>query len=272
MIITIDTGGTKTLVAGFNTDGSRGKTVKFATPANPDEYTSQLRSVLQEHFRDENIDAISLALPGVIKDKTAVWFGNLNWKNFDAEAALAGVLGDNIPLLVDNDANLAGLAETRSLNPMPYSSLYATISTGIGVGLTINGKIDPGMSRSEAGHIVLEYEGALDKWEKFASGKSLYNRYGKFARDITDPEDWQDISDRISRGFLAVIPIIQPDVIIIGGSIGTYFDRYGSYLQALLKDRLPSYLDCPPFYQAKDPEEAVIYGCYHNATDFLGIS
>lgn len=270
MIVTIDTGGTKTLIAGFDRDGNRGKTVKFDTPVSPDAYTSQLRVALQEHFGDERVEAISLALPGVIEGTTAVWFGNLSWTNFNAAEALAGVFGDiDPPLFVENDANLAGLAETRALNPMPYSSLYVTISTGIGIGLTIDGKIDPGMSHSEAGHIVLEYDGALSQWEKFASGKSIYNRYNKFARDITDPDDWHEIADRISRGFLAVIPIIQPDIIIIGGSVGAYFDRYGSYLEALLKDRLPPYLPCPPFHQAKHPEEAVIYGCYYHALDAL---
>src|SRR5690606_1614950 len=138
MLVAIDTGGTKTLVAGFNTDGSRGKTVKFATPTDPEEYTALLRSTIEETYAGEVVEVICLALPGLIKDKTALWFGNLPWENFDAGKALEGVLG-GAPLIVENDANLAGLAETRILDPMPSSSLYVTISTGIGAGLTSDG-------------------------------------------------------------------------------------------------------------------------------------
>ena len=116
---------------------------------------------------------------------------------------------------------------------------------------------------------MLEYNGQLQKWESFASGKAIYNTYGMFARDITSDEAWHEIADRISRGFIVLIPIIQPDVIVIGGSIGTYFARYGEKLEQLVKNRLPDYLSCPPIVQAKNPEEAVIYGCYYHALDSL---
>jgi len=268
MIIAIDTGGTKTLVAGFNRDGSREVTVRFETPADSDEYTKLLRATLEENFSNDSVEMICLALPGLIKDKTAMWFGNLAWKNFDAGKALEGILS-GAPLLVENDANLAGLAETRMLDPMPGSSLYVTVSTGIGAGLTTNGHIDRTLGRIEAGHAVLEFGGQLQKWESFASGKAIYSTYGQFARDITSEETWQEIADRISRGFIVLIPIIQPDTIIIGGSIGTYFSRYGEKLEQLVKERLPSYLPSPPIVQAKNPEEAVIYGCFYHALDNL---
>lgn len=268
MIVAIDTGGTKTLVAGFDRDGTRGKTVRFETPADADEYVSLLRDTLEENFGNESVEVICLALPGLIKDKTVLWFGNLAWKNFDAGKALEGVLG-GAPLVVENDANLAGLAESRVLEPTPQSSLYVTVSTGIGAGLTTDGRIDRSLGRIEVGHSILEFEGQLQKWENFASGRAIYNIYGQYARDITSEEIWQEIADRISRGFIVLIPIIQPDTIIIGGSIGTYFSRYGSRLEQLVRERLPDYFPCPPIIQAKNPEEAVIYGCYYHALDYL---
>jgi glucokinase len=66
---------------------------------------------------------------------------------------------------------------------------------------------------------------------------------------------------------LAVIPILQPDIIIIGGSMGTYFDKYSKHLLGLLKEKLPAITPCPKFVQAKYPELAVIYGCYYYALD-----
>lgn len=268
MLVTVDTGGTKTLVAGFERDGSIGAMLRFPTPANSREYVKILRAALEEHYSGEVVEAVVVALPGVIKDGVAVWCPNLGWKNFNAQKALKGVLG-GVPLLIENDANLAGLAETKTLDPMPRSTLYVTISTGIGTGVTTDGRIDPGLRLSEGGHALVEYDGVVREWESFASGKAIYDTYGKFARDITSKRVWSQIADRISRGFLAVIPILQPEVIIIGGSIGTYFDRYQRQLEALLRERLPSHIPCPKLVQATHPEEAVIYGCYYYALDTL---
>lgn len=268
MLIAVDTGGTKTLIAGFKRDGTMGKTMKFPTPRREAEYVALLRRTLQETYGDEKIEAVVVALPGIIKDGVAVWCNNLGWKNFTAQKALSGVFG-NAPVLIENDANLAGLAETRVLTPMPVSSLYVTISTGIGTGIITNGVIDPGLRKSEGGRMLVEYDGLVQEWERFASGHAIVETYGKYARDITSKRTWNQIADRISRGFLAVIPLLQPDTVIIGGSIGTYFKQYDEQLKAILKEKLPPHIPCPKFRQAKHPEMAVVYGCYYYAIDYL---
>ena len=268
MIVTIDTGGTKTLISSFTKQGKIGKEYRFPTPAKPGEYTTELRRMLVEHFSHQKIDVIVLALPGMVKDGVAIWCQNLRWKNYNSVKDLSGVL-PGVPILVENDANLAGLAETRALNPVPVSTLYVTISTGIGSGICTNGFIDPGLRLSEAGQALVEYDGVVRRWESFASGHAIVATYNKFARDITSKRTWHQISDRISRGFLAVIPIVQPDVIIIGGSVGTYFERYGEDLKGILKEHLPEHIPCPRIVKAQHPEEAVIYGCYYYGKDFL---
>ena len=266
MIVAIDTGGTKTLVASFNKSGVLGSQVKFPTPQDPVEYIKMLRGIVTENYADKTVDAIVLAIPGVIQNGDVIWCGNLPWKNFDVKSALSGVLG-KVPVFVENDAKLAGLSETRFLKTIPAQSLYVTISTGIGTGIITNGHIDQALRNSEGGHALIEYDGVVREWEDFASGKAIYKTYGKYARDITSKRTWRQVADRISRGFLAIIPILQPDVIIIGGSIGTYFERYGEQLQAILKEKLPAHIPCPKFVQAKYPELAVIYGCYYYALD-----
>jgi len=269
MIVTVDTGGTKTLVASFNKEGILGQQIKFPTPKDPVQYTKMLRETIKENYAGQLVDAIVVAIPGIIKNGVAVWCNNLGWKNFDVATALAGVLGKT-PIFIENDANLAGLSETRFLKTVPSQSLYVTISTGIGAGITTGGHIDAGLRHSEAGRALIEYDGIVREWESFASGQAIYKTYGKYAHDITSKRTWDQIADRISRGFLAVIPILQPDIVIIGGSIGTYFDQFDKQLQNILKEKLPSHIPCPKFVQAKYPELAVIYGCYYYAIDSLG--
>ena len=270
MLVVVDTGGTKTLVASFDRNGVLGEQIKFPTPKDPTEYTILLRSILTDNYGKKKVKAIIIAAPGIIKNGVALWCPNLKWEKFNITKAIGGVLGDDTPILVENDANLAGLAETRIMKKIPDQSLYVTVSTGIGSGIITDGHINESLRNSEAGHALVEYDGVVREWESFASGQAIYKTYGKYARDITSKRTWNQIADRISRGFLAVIPILQPDLIIIGGSIGTYFDQYGEQLQGLLKEKLPEHIPCPKFVQAKYPELAVIYGCYYYALDNLG--
>ncbi|MEP7205172.1 MAG: ROK family protein [Candidatus Saccharibacteria bacterium] len=268
MLITVDTGGTKTLVASFTQDGVVGEQIKFPTPKKSADYVALLRKTLIETYDGQPVEAIVIALPGIIRNGIAIWCNNLKWKNFDVGLALKGVLGD-APILVENDANLAGLAETRALHTIPSMSLYVTVSTGIGTGITTNGHIDSGLRYSEGGRALVEFDGVVREWESFASGQVIYNVYGKYARDITSKRTWNQIADRISRGFLALVPTLQPDIIIIGGSIGTYFDKYAEQLKNILKEKLPDHIPVPKIVQAQHPEQAVIYGCYYYALDTL---
>lgn len=271
MIVAVDTGGTKTLIAGYTEAGQITTEYKFPTPKKTSEYIEQLKYHLDILFGGREVDAIVVGIPGTVKDGVAIWCNNLKWKNFDVAGELQGILG-GAPLYVDNDANLAGLAETRQLKILPMSSLYVTISTGIGSGIITEGKIDPALRYSEAGRALIEFDGVVREWESFASGKAIFETYGKYASEIKSKRTWHEIAHRISRGFLAVIPILQPDCIIIGGSIGTYFEHYDTDLKAILREKLPDHIPLPKFVQASHPEQAVIYGCYYYALDIIATS
>lgn len=261
MLLAVDTGGTKTLVTGFDRKGNAGEMHRFATPKDPEDYIAHLSELIHEHYRSAKIDGVIIAIPGVVRNNRVVWCQNLPWHDFDLAAAL-GVL-TQCPIILENDANLAGLAETKVLKKQPELSLYVTVSTGIGTGIITHGAIDPALSASEGGHMLVEYDGKVRMWESFASGQAIKRTYGAYARDIHDRRVWNQIADKISRGFLALIPALQPDVIIIGGSIGTYFDQYDVVLRRLLSDHLPPHIPLPEIRQAAHPEEAVLYGCYY---------
>ena len=252
MLIAVDTGGTKTLVASFSEDGVLESSFKFATPRTTDDYILELHQAIRQILTDASPTVITVALPGIVKNGIAIWCNNLGWKDFDVRTALISHFPD-VPILVENDANLAGLAETRTLEILPDSSLYVTISTGIGTGMITGGVIDPGLRLSEGGRIQIEFDGMMREWESFASGSAIYKTYGKYARDIDSEDTWQQIADRISRGFLVMVPMIQPDIIIIGGSIGTYFERYREHLTNLLKEKLPDHITLPVLRQAIHP-------------------
>lgn len=268
MIVTVDTGGTKTLISSFTKSGKIGKQFTYPTPKDPVKYTQILKQALELEYGSKHIDCIIIALPGIIDNQVAQWCPNLGWQDFDVKRALGRILG-GAPVYVENDANLAGLAEARLLKPLPDFALYVTISTGIGTGFIDRGNISNGLRISEGGHMLVEYDGKVREWESFASGRAIKDTYGKYASDITSKRAWQHIADRISRGFLAIIPLTQPDVIIFGGSIGTHFEKYGDTLASLLDERLPPHVTRPTLIRARYPEHAVIYGGYYYASDIL---
>lgn len=265
MLVTVDTGGTKTLVASFDNNGVMGETVKFPTPRNQEEYLRLLRKTLRERYLGEDVDAVVVALPGRISnDQVLVLARNLDWRDFDVPKVLEQDF--SCPILIENDANLAGLAAARQLPEPVHTCLYITVSTGIGTGLIVNSSIDTDYKQSEGGRMVLEYGETMMHWEDFASGRAIRNEYGMYASEIDNPAIWDDIADKLSRGLFALTPLLRPDVIVIGGSIGTYFDLYKDELLKILHRHL-HYV--PTITAALHPEQAVLYGCYYYALDQL---
>lgn len=263
--MTVDTGGTKTLIASFDEQGVLGETIRFPTPHAPKDYLDLLTKTLHEHYDNADIDALVIALPGRIDtDQVLVLARNLEWRDFDVKRALEDEF--DCPILIENDANLAGLAAARALEQPVHTCLYITVSTGIGTGLIVNSRIDSDYKQSEGGRMVLEYDGALMHWEDFASGRAIRDEYGAYASEIDDPMIWKEIARKLSRGLLVITPLLRPDIIVIGGSIGTYFDLYRDALLQHLHDHL-HYV--PPIQAANQPEQAVLYGCYYYALDYF---
>jgi len=268
MIVAVDTGGTKTLVTSFDGNGKPGESFRFATPAMPDEYIATLTEFLHDHYANKKVKAVVVGAPGIVRKNILTWAGgNLSWENLDIAGPISHAL--DCPVWLENDANLAGLAETRALEHIPEVSLYITVSTGIGSGIILNGNIDEPLGDSEVGHMHLEYDGRLQEWEKFASGKAIKRIYGMYASDIHDLKVWKQIAERISRGLLTIIPTLRPDVVIIGGSIGTHYEHYGVELKRILREYLKPHITVPEVRKAQHPEEAVVYGCYYYAKDKL---
>jgi predicted NBD/HSP70 family sugar kinase len=264
MIVAVDTGGTKTLVAVFNTDGQIVAEEKFPTPEDISGYITMLCNTIDRLVDGQVITCLSVALPGTIKNGVMAWAGNLAWENVDMKALLGSHY--TCPIVVENDANLAGLAEARMLSDMPNVCLYVTLSTGVGTGIIVNGQIDPDFSTNEGGQIVLEHEGSFKRWESFASGKAIHEKYGKLASEIEDENIWNEIGLNVARGLLATSALIRPDIVIFGGGVGTYFDKFKEpLLKALTEHTTAKYI--PAIVRAAYPEEAVVYGCYYHALD-----
>ncbi len=269
MYLGIDIGGTKTLVATLDDNGVIQERQKFPTPKDYAEFGKALAEVVDK-LSTNNFVACTVAVPGTLDraNGVAISLGNLPWHEVSIQKDVAALL--SCPVAIENDANLAGLSEAMLLKETYSRVLYITISTGIGTGLIANQSIDPGLADSEGGQILLEYKGKTVKWESFASGSAIVRRFGKQAHEITDPATWKIIAHDISLGLIDLIAVIQPEVIVVGGGVGSSFEKLDAPLREALATYATPLVPIPPVIKAGRPEEAVIYGCYDFAKSLYG--
>ena len=263
MIIAVDTGGTKTLIGRFTSDGELADSIKISTIKNVYEYIQ----IISQHIRNLSdgapVSTISMALPGIVKDGVAVWCTNLDWHNLPIKDMMRQQFPDT-RVIIENDANLAGLASVRRIEPMPRSCLYVTVGTGIGTALLLNGQLHNALLDCEGGHMMMSYDGRDQTWEQIASGRALQETFGELSNE-TNPEIWPKVAERINLGLRTLVPFVQPETIVLGGGIGALADNYIAILTGLLAEQLPSSIACPKIISAPYPEETVLYGCYDNA-------
>jgi predicted NBD/HSP70 family sugar kinase len=260
MYAAIDIGGSKTLAASVADNGVIQQKVRFPTPQDYDHFLVELRAQMAA-LDARDFHAAGVAIPGRIDRKHGIGrvFGNLPWRDVPIVHDIEKIL--HCPVVLEHDPSLAALSESMLVKHIS-KVLYVTVSTGIGAGLVVDGRIDTNFAGSEAGQIVLEHKGKLAAWESFASGSAIVRRYGKMAKDIDDDVTWQAIARDIARGMIELLAITEPDIIIIGGSVGIYYDRYAKFLKAELSKFHNPLVPIPPIKAAERPDEAVLFGCY----------
>lgn len=262
MYLGIDIGGTKTLVAALDKNGVIAASVKFATPKDYRSFLKELARVLQEELPFSDFRAGCVAAPGTIDRKHGRFEqgGNLTWKDAPLRHDIERI--SHCPMLIENDANLAGLSEAMLLKNVHTKVLYITISTGIGTGFIVDQKIDPSMADSEGGQLLIQRGDRVVRWESFASGRAIYERYGRKASEINDKKIWKAVVADLAVGFVDLLAVTQPDVIVIGGGVGHYLEKFHDLLIDELNKYSSPLVPTPPILKAQRPEEAVVYGCY----------
>jgi len=265
MYLGIDIGATKTLLATFTNKGDIKERIKFLTPKNYAKFKIELSDNVAK-LSTNTFTGCCVGVPGRLDRKQGIGIamGNLPWEDVPIKKDVQALL-TNCPVSLENDAKLAGLSEAVLVKDTYQRVVYATISTGIGIGVIVNQEIEPNLLDAEPGKMPLEHNGKMMAWESFASGKAIVKRYGKKASEITDPTTWKHIAEDIAIGLIDVIAMVQPQVIVLGGGVSTHFDHFGLFLKQALQAYEVPLIPIPAIIPASRPEEAVIYGCYELA-------
>ena len=268
MYLGIDVGGTKTLLGVLDDHGTIVQKAKFPTPQDYDAFLGELETTLRS-FDIQDFRAVGAGIPGIIDRKNGIGltFGNLAWKKVSVQADIEKIT--HAPAKIENDAKLAGLSEAM-LHQNVHRVLYITISTGIGYAFINDGHIDTNIGDTGGSSLSFAHQGKFVPWESFASGKAIVQTFGQQAKDIQDPVIWQKIAHNLGQGFAELIAVTEPEIIIIGGSVGNYLEQYIEPLMQELKQFESPLLKIPPIEAAKRPDEAVLYGCYDLLKQYYG--
>ncbi len=168
-ILGVDIGGTKVAVGLVDRNGhilrqGRKPMVANSTPEAAIEAVAAAIDSLASS-EPSGIQSIGICAPGPLDPNSGIVLNPPNlpcWRNFP----LAERIGARyrVPVKVDNDANAAALAETRWGAARGFRYVfYATIGTGIGTGIVLDGRIYHGHTGSagEGGHVSIDYRGPL---------------------------------------------------------------------------------------------------------------
>lgn len=223
MYIGIDIGGTHTRVA-IGENGFYKDKKDFPT-RDLTETLGDIKDAVSDF--DTNTAAAGVSVAGPYNFKVGVLSQPPNlqksWDKQDLPSLFTKELG--IPTFVAHDASVAALGEAKygagkGRNPV----LYYTVSTGIGSGLIVDGKIYHGIFNPEAGHQMLSYEGK--SLESLASGTALKQKTGKEPREVEGTLLWDEAMDWIGLGIANSILHFSPEIVVIGGGMTKHRDIF----------------------------------------------
>jgi glucokinase len=185
------------------------------------------------------------------------WAANLS------EAILSAAVG--LPTSLANDADLAAVGEAYWGAGRQFSDVvYLTISTGIGAGVVLAGRLVHGRrSLAEIGHTIIALDrqrsGQPATLEELASGTALGRAaaaagLGPLGADVTaavasgNPAAttvWDNLVSAAAAGLVNAAWLFSPEVIVVGGGLGLIGDVLLDPLRAAVTQLGPPAVDPP---------------------------
>ena len=154
---------------------------------------------------------LGVTFPAVIQHGVARTAANVDdaWIGTDVAALLAAATGHQVHVV--NDADAAGVAEARygAARDVRGVVLVATLGTGIGTALLVDGVLVP---NTELGHLELD-------------GHDAETRASDAARE-RDDLSFKDWAKRLQRYFGALEDLFWPDLVVIGGGVSKKHDKF----------------------------------------------
>ncbi|MEH6514288.1 MAG: ROK family protein [Maribacter arcticus] len=229
----------------------------------------EIEKRIGEHLSRYPTQSIGVGFGGPIHAETGqilTSFQVHGWEGFNLKNWLTEKTG--LPTFVDNDANIAALAESTVGSGRPYKTVfYITLGSGVGGGFVLENEIYHGgkVGEFEIGHLRMDKNGTtleaccsgwalnkklkqyLESHPKSALAKYAHEDSANASKylmkaiqngDTGADRIFQEMIANLAHGLSHLIHLVNPEVICIGGGLSLI----GSYLIESIHNVLPNYL------------------------------
>lgn len=277
-VIGVDLGGTKISTALCDLEGNIKAQFMLPTQASAGEVVvlenifTSIKTVLKDSSVDVNdVKAIGVGSPGPLdaKEGIIVTTPNLPFKNYKLTEKIENEFG--VKTYLDNDANVAAIGEfILGAGKGTINMVYITVSTGIGGGAILDGKIYRGRTSNalEIGHMTVMPEGPIcgcgnaGCLEALSSGTAIARRAKEvlLSNAVTSLRNYDEVTsyevfkeyeagDKIAVeiieramnylgiGMANIITSFDPEMIVIGGGVAKAGDIVFESINKVVKRR-----------------------------------
>jgi glucokinase len=272
--IGIDLGGTQLRAAVVSSAGEVLAHAQTMTAAldGPAAVVAQMADLVGQIAPGHDISGLGIGAPGPLDAEAGVVVDAPTlpgWTDVPLVAMVEARLG--LPVRLDNDANVAALAEWRFGAARGLRHLvYVTVSTGIGGGVIVDGRLmhGRGSQASEIGHMRITEApvpcncGGFGCWEALASGTALGQRATEMgtlgrvtARDVArlaaegNADALRLLAEEaryLGLGFANLLHLYAPEMIVVGGGVGECLPAMRADIEAVIRRQaMPAYRDVP---------------------------
>jgi glucokinase len=275
LVLALDIGGTK-LAAGI-VDRTGATRSFLVTPSRTELGPEAVLADLFALGRDAVVDAgaawgevaaVGIGCGGPLDAERGILVAPAHLKGWrDVPVAALAQDAFDLPALLENDATAAAAAEHRyGAGTGTRNMVYLTISTGVGGGAVIDGRLYRGTTGNggELGHVTVDWGGRRCRacgrrgcLEAYVSGTSIAERaleqmdrgssLARLARltaadvaaaaragDRYASAVWDETVDALACGLTSIVNLFEPEVVVLGGGV----TRSGEQLLGPVRDRV----------------------------------
>lgn len=164
---------------------------------------------------------LGVGTPGTVDPSgTVLWAPNLHWTGLPLQTRLQDDLG--LPVKVENDANVAALAERRFAGA-PGNLVRIQFSRGVGAGLLVGGRLVHGAASDagEIGHVAIDDDTPRCGCGKIGCLETWVSVPALTARIAADPSGRDEVlaraGHRLGLALAPVVGMLGLQHIVVGG-------------------------------------------------------
>src|SRR4029079_6861713 len=230
----------------------------------------RIKQLLADYKEIGSCAGIGVVVPGMVDLSAGLVLHapTLAWRDVNLCDPLAAAVG--FPVHIENSGKACALAQLWATRSDVLTSVFVSVSDGVGTGIIINGELLRGRHNTagEFGHVPLSIDGprcscgATGCWEAYVSNIATLSRY--FGRDLSEPGPREvesaafSVEDLIARaragdakalaainstarylglGLASIVNAVDPARIYVGGEITTAWGLIEPIVRSALRER-----------------------------------